>query len=119
MNRIPRPSMGRGSMPERSLSKVQEKRLKKIGVVSSANISGLIGVVLGFITGIFFAIVGMAFSSAGGLSDSFSFLGMSGFILIIVLPFFYGVVSWISGAASAVIYNLSAKVTKGVKITFE
>lgn len=96
-------------------SELQEARIRKVGVLSVANVSGIIGVFIGFLTGLIFVIFSLLMSSI--LPVDFSFFSFDfGYSSIIIFPIFYGVFGFIGGAISAFIYNLAAKITKGIKL---
>jgi len=96
---------------------VQEARITKIGVISLANTFGIINVFVGLIFGFFlwlsFSLLSSVISSASPLSVS-SIVGP--FPLLVILPLLYGIFGWITGLIGGLFYNLSSKVTKGIKL---
>ena len=87
--------------------------IKHIGVLSVAKVEALIGVVLGLIIGVFFAVAGSSLFSAFGLPS----IGMGfGFLSIIILPIFYGIMMFISGAVGAFLYNVIAGRIGGIDL---
>jgi len=91
-------------------------KLKKIGVLSCAKVYGIIGLIMGLILGILLALFGGMMSAAS--ESGIMFVGM-GFLGIIALPIFYGVVGFLAGAVTAWLYNLGAKWVGGIELEFE
>ena len=104
-----------------------EMTIRRFGVLSVAKIYGLllfiIGLIIGVIYGLFLILFGAAMSAmapggnealAGGVSTV-----VLGVIIIIGFPIMYGLMGFISGAISAVIYNIAAGVIGGVKFELE
>lgn len=91
-------------------------KIEKIGVSSAAKIYGLTLGILGFVIGIFYAILLTAFS--GLLGNSFPISGTSGIgiIMVIVFPILYGIIGFIIGALGAFIYNFVASKIGGLEI---
>ena len=87
---------------------MEEARIRKIGVLSLANLMGIINFFLGLIIGIIFTLTSFLFSS--------SILGISTSLSIIILPIGYGIVGFITGAIAGFLYNIAAKITKGIKL---
>jgi Transmembrane domain of unknown function (DUF3566) len=108
---------------------MEKRRVRRIGVLSAAKIQGLIGFVVGLIIGIFyalFALIGGAvitsIARSAGSESPLGGLGMGiigAVAAIIILPIFYGIVSFIVGAISALIYNAAARLTGGIEVEFE
>lgn len=96
------------------VGQLQEARIKKVGVLSVANLCGMVNVIVGFIFGIFFAVSSSMLSTVLG-ATGFNF----GYLSIIIFPIVYGVLGFIGGAIGAFVYNISAKVTKGIKLYSE
>ena len=100
---------------------LQEVRIRKVGVVSVANIVALIS----FITMLLMALIAIGIGSlipsmsiptgTGGAIEVDAFSVMSPLQMIIGV-FVYAGFAWISGAISALLYNLSAKIAKGVRL---
>ena len=92
-------------------------RIKSVGVLSSAKISGIIYTCLGLMF-IPLALVGGVAGLASGQKNGV--LGGIGFLAIAVLaPIFYGVLGFVGGAIGAFIYNLAAKWVGGIEIELE
>jgi len=97
--------------------------LKRIGIVSAAKITAVIGIVIGLIMGIIFALISTLF---GSMSDIIGpgMLGGAGFgalglLAIVILPIVYGIGGFIYGAVVAVIYNIIARIIGGIVLDFE
>lgn len=104
-----------------------EMTIRRFGVFSVAKMYGLLcfvlGLIIGVIYGLFLIIFGAAMSAiapggnealAGGVSTV-----VLGVIMMIAVPIMYGLMGFIGGAISAVIYNLTAGVVGGVKFELE
>lgn len=99
--------------------------IKKVGVLSYAKISGILGAIFGLIFGLIYLFLGVIFGAmimglagrggavAGGASIIY------GIIALIFLPIFYGVLSFIFGAIFSLIYNLVAGAIGGIEIEVE
>ena len=91
---------------------LEEATIRKVGVLSVANISGLINFFIGLIMGIFFVIMSFflpAYSAILGF-------GLPVYLSFIILPIAYGILGFIGGAIGAFFYNISAKIAKGIKL---
>jgi hypothetical protein len=91
--------------------------LKSVGVMSVAKIMGLIYACMGAIFIPFFLLFGLVGSLAN--QDKFPFAGLFGFGLAILLPFLYGLMGFIMGAISALLYNLLARWVGGFELELE
>jgi hypothetical protein len=92
------------------------KVVRRVGVLSVANIYGLVMVFLGLIYGLVYAFLGFAVEKIGDM-EGFGF-GL-GFFIIIVLPIAYGALGWIFGLIGAALYNWVARLIGGVRIELE
>jgi hypothetical protein len=89
-------------------------RIKKIGVLSLANLLAIIYAFMGLLSGIFVTLFSfLSLSEGTGIFNLFSFSKFS----IIIFPVFYAIIGWLSGIIGAFIYNLAAKITKGVELS--
>lgn len=97
--------------------------LKRVGVLSSAKISGIVGAGLGLIIGVIYGLilmtVGAALMSASGEGPGAGFGIVGGLMVMIIAPIFYGVLSFIFGALYALIYNVAAGFVGGIEMEFE
>ncbi len=88
-------------------------QLKSIGVLSLAKIYALIMAVFGLIIGIFYGFGMMApIGFSGGMMSG----AVAGFLFVILMPVFYGVLGFVSGAITALLYNMFAKWVGGVEV---
>ena len=106
-------------MVQNIVPQLQSVRIRKLGIISVANMSALTGFFFGLIGGIIFFVVSFfVIPTTTGVSEVDLALGslMGGLrvLLLIGMPVFCAIVGWISGAIGALIYNLSAKIGKGV-----
>jgi len=91
-------------------------KLQKIGIMSVAKFSGIYGLLIGLIAGIFVAIISMI----GTTSPDLGALGfVFGFGAIIALPIFYGISGFIGGIISAFLFNIIAKMAGGIEMHFK
>jgi hypothetical protein len=102
--------------------------IRRFGVISVAKIYGLLsfifGLIFGVIYGLFLILFGAAMTAvagregidatAGGVSSVVLGLGM-----MIGLPLFYGLLGFIMGAISALVYNILAGIIGGIKFELE
>ena len=98
--------------------------LKRIGPMSCAKIYGVLCVAIGLFVGIIFAVVTWMTSQlfgpgmeSGDVGGGFGFIFGAG--AIIALPILYGIVGFILGYLSAVIYNWIANFIGGIELEFE
>lgn len=91
--------------------------IKKVDPMSLAKFSGTYGALVGFIVG---ALSSFFMSMAGSLmSEGRGMAGGFGIAAIIIVPLIYGIVGFLGGGLSALIFNLIAKITGGLKIETE
>jgi hypothetical protein len=95
--------------------------IKRIDPMSFAKISGALYVILGFIIGVFFALVSML--GPGFPRTGIPFGGLFGMIFgvgaIVIFPIFYGLIGFVGTLCMAAIYNGLAKVVGGVVLFTE
>lgn len=93
---------------------LQEVIIRKVGILSSAIISGILSFFIGIIFLIYGLIVffmqGDTFSSVPG--DSFTL----NIVTLIFIPIIFAALGLVLGAVFGLLYNLSAKIGKGIKI---
>jgi len=94
-------------------------RIKSIGVMSFAKISGLGYFAIGLLAAPFFLIFGLVGAAAGRQAGVPQFGALFGVVLAIMAPFFYGGMGFITGAIGALVYNLLAGWVGGVEVEFE
>tara|TARA_Y100000310_G_scaffold237229_1_gene240495 strand:- start:3603 stop:3911 length:309 start_codon:yes stop_codon:yes gene_type:complete len=90
--------------------KMQE--IKKLGVLSVAKISALLGIFFGLILGVILAVVS---KFAGGALPELTGVAFSWGSLFF-LPVFYGVTYFIGGLVMAALYNLCSGWVGGIKV---
>ena len=88
------------------------KELEKIGVLSAAKITSIMGAIFGLIGSILIVILGSLpqFADLGYQATGQTFQT----ILLSIVS--YAIIGYISGALYAVFYNLATKYTKGIEI---
>lgn len=94
--------------------------LKRIDPKTCAKVYGVVCVAIGLIAGLFISLAAWMTSSmfdGGGGGGGMGMLFGAG--AIIFLPIFYGVVGFIMGFLSAVVYNVAAKFIGGIELEFE
>lgn len=99
-------------------------RIHNVGVLSLANVLGLLYGLLGLIFGAIFTVVsllgaGFGMMMEGGLHDGtgMGWIGsLFGIAAIVLLPLFYGVMGWVTGAVTAFLYNLVAARVGGIEV---
>ena len=104
-----------------------EMTIKRFGVWSVAKMNAILwfifGLIIGVIYGLFFIFFGAAMSSLAPDADAAAMGGVSsvvtGVIIMVAMPMFYGMTGLIAGAIGALIYNLLAGVIGGIKFELE
>jgi hypothetical protein len=96
--------------------------ITKVGVMSLGKLMGLLYAAIGIVFGLLyalFAVVGggamMAMGGGDGAMGGGMMMGM-GIAAVIILPIFYGVLGFIGGLITALLFNLAAKYTGGLEI---
>lgn len=89
-------------------------KLKSIGVLSVAKIMGAMYTLLGLILMPFVLIMGMIGAMAGSHENPLGAIG--GVVLAVCLPIIYGVMGFVVGAISSLLYNLMARWLGGIEI---
>jgi hypothetical protein len=90
--------------------------VKSVGVLSVANIFGLIYACLGLIFLPIFLLVGLVGGIAG---DKAAFSSVVGVVLAFIMPIMYGVMGFVMGAIGAALHNLFAGWIGGIEIRTE
>jgi hypothetical protein len=90
--------------------------IKKLDVLSVAKIYAVIGVIVGFIMGLFIAIFAGFAGAVGGMAGmpGAGFAAGMGILAIIVAPIMYGIICFVVGAIGAFIYNIIADKIGGI-----
>ncbi len=99
------------------IKKENDMVLRRIGPLSAAKISGVLYVVIGFIAGIFMAMMSLFMPTPE--ETGFALNLFFGFGALVFMPIFYGVMGFLAGLVGAAIYNLVAGVIGGLEMDFE
>ena len=96
--------------------------INRVGVLSFAKISGVVGAGLGLIIGVVYGLIIMTVGAAmmsgrGGPGAGFGIVG--GLFAMILFPVFYGIISFVFGALYAFIYNVAAGFVGGVELELQ
>ncbi len=101
-------------------------RIRKFGVLSAAKIYGLMLLVLSLLISIPYGLIIIIYSLFGagmvGGNAAFAVGGggvVLGIVVMIGLPIFYGVIGFVVGALSALVYNVFSGMVGGVEIEVE
>jgi len=86
--------------------------IKKVGVLSLANVFAILNLFFGLLIGILITLVSFFFPELLNIKGDFSFI--VGPFSIIIFPIVLGIMGWFSGLISGLFYNLTAKITKGI-----
>ena len=89
------------------MNELEEARIKKVGVLSVANISAIVNLFVGILAGLAMFLLSFA-TPIPGISSNLNYL------VIIIFPIAYGIIGFVAGAIGAFFYNIAAKITKGV-----
>lgn len=101
-------------------------RINKMGVLSVAKMQAVLGLVIGLIIGIIYGAIIILYSLLGaslvGGDARFAVGGggiVIGIVVMIAVPIFYGIVSFIAGAIVAFVYNIFAGMIGGIEMEVE
>ncbi|HLH09935.1 MAG TPA: hypothetical protein VKW78_22035 [Terriglobales bacterium] len=100
-------------------------RIRSVGVLSLAKVSGMVHAALGLLLIPFFLLMAFSMAIAGKQgnmngNNPFAFLGPAFAIAMAVLaPVFYGLIGFITGAVGALLYNLMARWVGGIEMEVE
>lgn len=92
--------------------------LRKLGVLSVAKINAVLSAFMGFLIGIFYAILGALFAAGGTPIIPGIPAFLLGFGFVIVFPVFYGIIGFVSGAIFAALYNFFVPLVGGIEMKF-
>lgn len=94
--------------------------IRRIGVLSAGKVFGVLYALFGLIFGAIFAIFYLLGAAAANSQGSEALVGMVfGVGSVIFLPLFYGVLGFIFGLISALLYNGVARFIGGIEIEVE
>lgn len=91
--------------------------LKRVGVMSVGIFTATMAAVMSFIAAIFLVILtslGLRFNGAFNPGAAVAGAG-----LLIIMPLIYGIFGFIGGVINAVIYNVIAEITGGIRLEFD
>jgi len=100
---------------------VQKLVLNRLGVFSCAKVSGVLYAAFGLLAGMifsFFALIGVAAGLASDSGPEALFGLVFGVGAVIIMPIVYGILGFIGGVITALLYNLAAGVIGGVELEF-
>ena len=93
-------------------NKTKMQEIKKIDFLSLGKILGIIYIFIGLVIGVIYSIVSFI-NVLLGTTEIIYFIGL---FSIIIMPIFYGVLGFVSGILSAIIYNIASSKIGGIKI---
>jgi|SRR5450432_4199093 len=93
------------------------QRIKSVGILSSAKMACVIYGCIGLIVIPFALIGGLAGLASGNKGGMLGGIGF--FVLALLAPIFYAAIGFVSGAITALVYNLAAKWMGGIEIELE
>ena len=100
-------------------------QVKRVGVFSLAKMYAVtmaaFGLIFGVIYGLFFMIVGGAMMAGGGRDSGTAGASslVTGLVMMVAVPVFYGIIGFLAGAFGAVVYNVAAGVVGGLELELE
>lgn len=96
--------------------------LRRVGALSFAKVMGILYALLGLVIGLFvslFAILGAALGSlsAGAEGGAEAFVGLIfGAGAVLIMPVFYGVLGFVFGLITALLFNLVTRIAGGIEL---
>ncbi|HII02372.1 TPA: hypothetical protein HA351_12225 [Methanosarcinaceae archaeon] len=102
----------------KEIDTVATRHITKIGVLSLGKILGAIYAIMGLIFGAIMTLTFMGMGSIMGNDGALAGL-LLGTGAIITLPIFYGILGFIDGIITALIYNVAAGFIGGLEIEVE
>jgi hypothetical protein len=101
-------------------------RIKKLGILSVAKIQGLVMLVISLLISIPYGLIIILYALFGasmlGGNGALALGGggvVLGIVIMIGLPIFYGIIGFVGGAISALVYNLFSGMVGGIEIEVE
>lgn len=96
------------------MTKTGRVKISRVGVWSLAKVEAILMVLLGLLQAILLAFTGTSLDGTNLQAIAgFKFFGLIGF------PIFYGLLGFISGAATALVYNFIVKLIGGIELELE
>jgi hypothetical protein len=100
------------------IAKKHERKLTRIGVVSTgvtlAALYAIIGIIYALIYAAILAFFGALISSKSASPAGVAIMGVGAIFIVVVFPIFFAVAGFIGGALMALVYNFVAKYTGGI-----
>ena len=94
-----------------------EKEIKEINVISAANILGVIQFAMGIFIGVIYFLISLGMPAE--MFDAVPWMRyMFGVGSLVIMPVASGLMGWLSGAVSSLVYNLVADRIGGLKLRF-
>ena len=98
--------------------------LKRIGVVSTAKVAAVIGIIVGFIAGLFMTLGALTIGTLASAIPATATAGVNlaplivaiGALSIIIMPILMAIGGFIWGAIIAFFYNVAAKYVGGIEL---
>ena len=104
------------SQPKQETPKLEVQlesvNIKKVGVLSLANLFAIFNLFFGLITGISITLFSLLFP--GQLTFEGHLFFIVGPFSMLIFPIVFGILGWFSGIVGGLFYNLSAKITNGI-----
>lgn len=100
-------------------------RVRRVGVISAANMSAAISFVFTFVIALLVALVFLPMGSLplpSNVENPFDRASLpTGSLigLLLVVPLVYAAIGWVAGALAALVYNLVARFIGGLQLTLE
>ncbi|MBW3598339.1 MAG: DUF4339 domain-containing protein [Planctomycetes bacterium] len=117
------PSTLSPSSKSRIKSAGRMQRLTKVGVLSFAKVMGASGALIGLVIGIPYGLIVVLLGVAGAASEGGGMFGamgiLGGLLMMVIIPIFYGIASFVFGLIYALIINLVLGVTGGLEIELQ
>ena len=95
------------------------QRIKSVGVLSVAKVSGLLYGAMGLLVAPFFLLFAVVGSMAGKQAGAPPFGPLFGVVLALCAPILYGAMGFVMGALGGFIYNLIAGWVGGIEIELQ
>lgn len=95
---------------------VQVQKLTSVGVVSLGKVTGMTGVLLGFLVAIPYGLMAMLFGASVGKGAGVLGLG-AGLAVMFVVPFLYGAATFVIGCLYGLVLNVVLRMSGGLAIT--
>ena len=112
------PGHAPGPVSPAAVPSARSVTIRRVDPVSVGKLSGALYALVGLVGAVVFALVTLAGAVAGGADGMIG--GVIGsFVLVLVMPMFYGVMGMIIGLIGALLYNLGAGLVGGIVLDLE